>query len=91
MPPQGTPLKVDHVTVVVPSPAWPPPSKTHDKKKKSKHASDRSSTFNFLNKKIMMVDQVNLALNEYERNQFASPSRVVLRNALIEAQVCACC
>lgn len=103
-------MKVDPITVVVPSPAQPPvaPSKPRNKKKKSKCTSDRSSsqrspkrlkettpdpemsfTFNFLNKKIMVADRVNLSLKEYEKNQFASPSRAVLRNALMEAQACA--
>jgi len=48
---------------------------------------EKASTFNFLNKKIMVVDRVVIGLNNYERNQFVPSSRKELRDALLEANV----
>jgi len=46
-----------------------------------------ASTFNFLNKKLMVVDRVVLELNDYEKKQFTSSSHGELRSALLEINV----
>jgi len=45
---------------------------------------EKSSTCNFLNKKIMVADRVVIGLNDYEKNLFMPATSKELRDALLE-------
>jgi len=48
---------------------------------------EKNSTFDFLNKKIMVVDCVVIGLNDYEQNQFVPSTHKELRNAFLKVNV----
>jgi len=95
-PPQNVELLA---TVPPPTVGQPGPSEKKKSKRESDQSSsqrspkrlkeaaidhEKSSTCNFLNKKIMVADRVVIGLNDYEKNQFMSATRKELRDALHE-------
>jgi len=99
----ATPERVEMLAVVPPPPAGQVgPSRKKKSKRGSDRSStqrspkrlkevatdhEKNSTFDFLNKNIMVVDCVVIGLNDYEQNQFVPSTHKELRNAFLKVNV----